>query len=101
MAKRQHKIKIFLSIVKIPCFCQKNSKNPEKLIVFQGFYSGQHFYPLNMARQEQPRLNQTENALKYVFLNGVASVVAQRQYKPRSYANNYNVHGANGKFVRI
>ena len=48
MAKRQHKIKIFLSIVKIPCFCQKNSKNPEKLIVFQGFYSGQHFYPLNM-----------------------------------------------------
>lgn len=54
-----------------------------------------------LARQEQPRLNQTENALKYVFLNGVASVVAQRQYKPRSYANNYNVHGANGKFVRI
>ena len=50
MAKRQHKIKIFLSIVKIPCFCQKNSKNPEKLIVFQGFYSGQHFYPLNMVR---------------------------------------------------
>ena len=48
MAKRQHKIKIFLSIGKIPCFCQKNSKNPEKLIVFQGFYSGQHFYPLNM-----------------------------------------------------
>lgn len=55
----------------------------------------------HLARQEQPRLNQTENALKYVFLNGVASVVAQRQYKPRSYANNYNVHGANGKFVRI
>ena len=50
MAKRQHKIKIFLSIGKIPCFCQKNSKNPEKLIVFQGFYSGQHFYPLNMVR---------------------------------------------------
>ena len=48
MAKRQHKINIFLSIGKIPCFCQKNSKNPEKLIVFQGFYSGQHFYPLNM-----------------------------------------------------
>ena len=52
MAKRQHKIKIFLSIVKIPCFCQKNSKNPEKLIVFQGFYSGQHFYPLNMAQRK-------------------------------------------------
>ena len=52
MAKRQHKIKIFLSIGKIPCFCQKNSKNPEKLIVFQGFYSGQHFYPLNMAEGE-------------------------------------------------
>ena len=52
MAKRQHKIKIFLSIGKIPCFCQKNSKNPEKLIVFQGFYSGQHFYPLNMAQRK-------------------------------------------------
>ena len=51
MAKRQHKIKIFLFIGKIPCFCQKNSKNPEKLIVFQGFYSGQHFYPLNMAQR--------------------------------------------------
>lgn len=51
MAKRQHKIKIFLSIGKIPCFCQKNSKNPEKLIVFQGFYSGQHFYPLNMEQE--------------------------------------------------
>ena len=57
MAKRQHKIKIFLSIGKIPCFCQKNSKNPEKLIVFQGFYSGQHFYPLNMVEYVKPELN--------------------------------------------
>ena len=56
MAKRQHKIKIFLSIGKIPCFCQKNSKNPEKLIVFQGFYSGQHFYPLNMVEQARVEL---------------------------------------------
>ena len=53
MAKRQHKIKIFLSIGKIPCFCQKKiAKNPEKLIVFQGFYKGavyiflsDYFYP--------------------------------------------------------
>ncbi len=52
MAKRQHKIKIFLSIGKISYFCQKNSKSPEKLIVFQGFCSGQHFYPLNMAERE-------------------------------------------------
>lgn len=48
-AKSQHKIKTFLTIGKTPYFYQKNSKNPEKLIVFQGFYSGQHFYPLNMA----------------------------------------------------
>lgn len=52
MAKRQHKIKIFLSIGKIPIFAKKNSKSPEKLIVFQGFCSGQHFYPLNMAERE-------------------------------------------------
>ena len=47
-AKSQHKIKTYLTIGKIPYFYQKSSKNPEKLIVFQGFYSGQHFYPLNM-----------------------------------------------------
>ena len=29
-------------------FARKTAKNPEKLIVFQGFCSGQHFYPLNM-----------------------------------------------------
>lgn len=49
-AKSQHKIKTYLTIGKIPYFYQKSSKNPEKLIVFQGFYSGQHFYPLNMAQ---------------------------------------------------
>ena len=54
-----------------------------------------------MARQEQPRLNQEENEVKYVFINGFAGVVVKRQYKPRSYANNYNVHGANGKFVKL
>ena len=47
-AKSQHKIKTYLTIGKIPYFYQKSSKNPEKLLVFQGFYSGQHFYPLNM-----------------------------------------------------
>ena len=31
-------------------FARKTAKNPEKLIVFQGFCSGQHFYPLNMVR---------------------------------------------------
>ncbi|WP_304960639.1 hypothetical protein, partial [Thomasclavelia cocleata] len=51
--------------------------------------------------QEQPRLNQDENVLKYVFVNGIAGVVARRQYKPRSYANNYSVHGADGKFVKM
>ena len=51
-AKSQHKIKTFLTIGKTPYFYQKNSKNPEKLIVFQGFYSGQHFYPLNMAQRK-------------------------------------------------
>ena len=51
-AKSQHKIKTYLTIGKIPYFYQKSSKNPEKLIVFQGFYSGQHFYPLNMAQRE-------------------------------------------------
>ena len=51
-AKSQHKIKTYLTIGKIPYFYQKSSKNPEKLIVFQGFYSGQHFYPLNMAEGE-------------------------------------------------
>lgn len=29
-------------------FALKIAKNPEKLIIFQGFCSGQHFYPLNM-----------------------------------------------------
>ena len=51
-AKSQHKIKTYLTIGKIPYFYQKSSKNPEKLIVFQGFYSGQHFYPLNMAQRK-------------------------------------------------
>lgn len=54
-----------------------------------------------MARQEQPRLNQEENVLKYVFVNGIAGVVAKRQYEPRSYANNYSLHGADGKFVKM
>lgn len=54
-----------------------------------------------VARQEQPRLNQEKNVLKYIFLNGIAGVVAERRYTPRSYANNYNVHGANGKFVKM
>ncbi len=52
-------------------------------------------------RQKKPRLNQEENGLKYIFLNGIAGVVAKRRYVPRGYANNYNVHGANGKFVKI
>ena len=51
-------------------------------------------------RQEQSRLNQAENVLKYIFVNGIAGVIAQRQYEPRSYANNYNVHGADGKFAK-
>ena len=51
-------------------------------------------------RQERQRLNKTEKVLQYIFINGVAGVVAERQYKPRSYANNHNVHGADGKFVR-
>ena len=33
---------------KSPVFARKTAKNPEKLTVFQGFCSGQHFYPLNM-----------------------------------------------------
>lgn len=53
-----------------------------------------------MARQERQRLNQTEKVLQYIFINGVAGVVAERQYKPKSYAHNYNVHGAGGKFVK-
>ena len=52
-------------------------------------------------RQERLRLNQTENVVQYGFLNGVVCVVAKRQYTPRSYENNYNVHGANGKFVKM
>ena len=52
------------------------------------------------ARQERQRLNQTEKVLQYLFINGVAGVVAERQYKPKSYAHNYNVHGAGGKFVK-
>ena len=32
-------------------FALKIAKNPEKLIIFQGFCSGQHFYPLNMAER--------------------------------------------------
>ena len=55
-AKSQHKIKTYLTIGKIPYFYQKSSKNPEKLIVFQGFYSGQHFYPLNMVEQARVEL---------------------------------------------
>ena len=51
-------------------------------------------------RQERQRLNQTEKVLQYLFINGVAGVVAERQYKPKSYAHNYNVHGAGGKFVK-
>lgn len=57
--------------------------------------------PHILARQEQPRLNQEENRLNYIFLNGIAGVVAKRRYAPRCYANNYNVHGANGKFVKL
>ena len=72
MAKRQHKIKIFLSIVKIPCFCQKNSKNPEKLIVFQGFYSGQHFYPLNMAQRKG--FEPLDTFLHHTISNSYASI---------------------------
>ena len=44
-----------------------------------------------LARQEQPRLNQAEKVLQYIFINGVAGVVAERQYKPKIYAHNYNV----------
>lgn len=54
----------------------------------------------SLARQERQRLNQTEKVLQYIFINGVAGVVAERQYKPKSYAHNYNVHGAGGKFVK-
>lgn len=51
-------------------------------------------------RQEQPRLNQAESDLQYIFLNGVAGIVARRQAEPKKYANNYNVHGTGGKFVK-
>ena len=44
-----------------------------------------------LARQEQPRLNQAESDLQYIFLNGVAGIVARRQAEPKKYANNYNV----------
>ena len=53
-----------------------------------------------LARQEQPRLNQAESDLQYIFLNGVAGIVARRQAEPKKYANNYNVHGTGGKFVK-
>lgn len=55
---------------------------------------------LRLARQEQPRLNQAESDLQYIFLNGVAGIVARRQAEPKKYANNYNVHGIGGKFVK-
>ena len=52
-------------------------------------------------RQEQPRLNFGKNTMQYVFINGVAGIVAMRQKEPKSYANNYNVHGANGRFAKL
>lgn len=88
MAKRQHKIKIFLSIGKIPCFCQKNSKNPEKLIVFQGFYSGQHFYPLNVADDYERSQNSpfskgvTMKGLVALYLYIIARKIADRKVFP-------------------
>ena len=54
-----------------------------------------------MLRQEQPRLNFGKNTMQYVFINGVAGIVAMRQKEPKSYANNYNVHGANGRFAKL
>ena len=52
-------------------------------------------------RQTTPRLNFGENTMQYVFINGVAGIVAMRQKEPKSYANNYNVHGANGRFAKL
>ena len=69
-AKSQHKIKTFLTIGKTPYFYQKNSKNPEKLIVFQGFYSGQHFYPLNMLYVTGLELTTLTNLLFIIIPQG-------------------------------
>ena len=60
-------------------------------------YRGFESRPL---RQEQPRLNFGENTMQYVFINGVAGIVAMRQKEPKSYANNYNVR-ANGRFAKL
>ena len=45
-------------------------------------------------RQEQQRLNFGDKTMQYVFINGVADIIAMRQKEPKIYANNYNVHGA-------
>lgn len=51
-------------------------------------------------RQEQSRLNFVDE-MYYIFINGVAGVIGTRLPEQKSYANNYNVHGANGKFARV
>ena len=51
--------------------------------------------------QKEPRLNTGEDMLQYIFVNGVAGIVAKRQRKPRSYENNYNVHGWHGRFAKL
>ena len=60
--KRQHKIETCFCEAQKLRFARKAAKNPEKLIIFQGFCSGQHFYPLNMVwsmRLELTRVNHT------------------------------------------
>ena len=89
MAKRQHKIKIFLSIGKIPCFCQKNSKNPEKLIVFQGFYSGQHFYPLNMVEATRFELTTSWSRTKRATKLRYASIATLIISNPRAFCKRF------------
>ena len=48
-AKSQHHSStLIVTPEKTPFLPEKTAKTPEKLIVFQRFCRGQHFYPLNM-----------------------------------------------------